>query len=103
MKLLDENNKQEENLKDKKISDEAAAEAQRTSLLQLQAESAIVEASGQATAEAQALAESMSIQGEAAVKQAELSSEAESIRANSELQQKNWKTKCTCFTSKSIK
>jgi len=75
-------------LERQKISDEAAAEAQRTSLLQLQAESAIVEASGQATAEAQALAESMSIQGEAAVKQAELSSEAESIRANSELQQK---------------
>jgi len=75
-------------LERQKISDEAAAEAQRTSLLQLQAESAIVEASGQATAEAQAIAESMSIQGEAAVKQAELSSEAESIRANSELQQK---------------
>jgi len=34
------------------------------------------------------MAESMSIQGEAAVKQAELSSEAESIRVNSELQQK---------------
>jgi len=75
-------------LERQKISDEAAAEAQKTSLLQLQAESAIVEASGQATAEAQAVAESMSIQGEAAVKQAELSSEAESIRANSELQQK---------------
>jgi len=75
-------------LERQKISDEAAAEAQKTSLLQLQAESAIVEASGQATAEAQAMAESMSIQGEAAVKQAELSSEAESIRVNSELQQK---------------
>jgi len=75
-------------LERQKISDEAAAEAQRTSLLQLQAESAIVEASGQATAEAHALAEAMAIQGEAAVKQAELSSEAESIRANSELLQK---------------
>jgi len=75
-------------LERQKISDEAAAEAERTSLLQLQAESAIVEASGQATAEAQALAEAMSIQGDAAVKQAELSSEAESIRVNSALQQK---------------
>lgn len=75
-------------LERQKISDEAAAEAQRTSLLQLQAESAIVEASGQATAEAQAIAESMAIQGEAAVKQAELASSAESIRATSALQQK---------------
>jgi len=75
-------------LERQKISDEAAAEAERTSLLQLQAESAIVEASGQATAEAQALAEAMSIQGDAAVKQAELSSEADSIRVNSALQQK---------------
>jgi len=78
-------------LERQKIDDEAAAEAQRTSLLQLQAESAIVEASGQAVAEAQALAESMSIQGEAAVKQAELASEAESIRANAALQQKKAK------------
>jgi len=80
-------------LERQKISDEAAAEAQRTSLLQLQSQSAIVEASGQATAEAQALAESMSIQGEAAVKQAELSSEAESIRVRSELEQKIAKQK----------
>jgi len=75
-------------LERQKISDEAAAEQQRTTLLKLQTESAIVEASGQATAEARALAESMSIQGEAAVKQAELSSQAESIRLNSELKQK---------------
>jgi len=75
-------------LERQKISDEAAAEQQRTNLLQLQVDSAIVEASGQATAEAQAIAESMSIQGEAAVKQAELTSEAESIRARAELSQR---------------
>lgn len=75
-------------LERQKISDEAAAEQQRTALLQLQVDSAIVEASGQATAEAQAAAESMAIQGEAAVKQAELTSEAESIRATAELKQK---------------
>jgi len=88
MKPNEENNKHEENLKDKKISDEAAAEQQKTSLLQLQAESAIVEASGHATAEARALAESMSIQGEAAVKQAELAAEAEQIQSASSTQQK---------------
>jgi len=80
-------------LERQKISDEAAAEEQKAKLLQLQAESAIVEASGQATAGARAIAESMSIQGEAAVKQATLSSQAESIRANSELQQKIGKQK----------
>jgi len=75
-------------LERQKINDEAAAEEQRTALLRLQAESAIVEASGQATAEAQAAAEAMGIQGEASVKQAQLQSAAESIRAGSELQQK---------------
>jgi len=75
-------------LERQKISDEAAAEQQRTALLQLQVDSAIVEASGQATAEAQALAESMAIQGQAAVKQAELTSEADAIRAKAELAQK---------------
>jgi len=75
-------------LERQKISDEAAAEQQKTHLLQLQAQSAIVEASGQATAEARALAESMSIQGEAAVKQAELAAEAEQIKSASEIQQK---------------
>jgi len=75
-------------LERQKISDEAASEQQRTALLQLQVDSAIVEASGQATAEAQAVAESMGIQGQASVKQAELTSEAESIRAKAELQQK---------------
>jgi len=75
-------------LERQKISDEAAAEQQRTSLLQLQAESAIVEASGQATAEAQAVAESISIQGEAAVNQAQHAADAEKIKASADLQKK---------------
>jgi len=80
-------------LERQKISDEAAAEQQRTSLLSLQAESAIVEASGQATAEAQAAAESMSIQGEAAVRQAQLTADAETIRATAAVTQKTDKQK----------
>jgi len=74
-------------LERQKMSDEAAAEQQRTTLLQLQAQSAIVETSGQATATARALAESMSIEGEAAVKQAELKAEAKLIEAKSKNQQ----------------
>jgi len=75
-------------LERQKINDEAASEAQRTSLLSLQAQSAIVEASGQATAEARAAAESMEIQGEASITQAELASQAETIKFASENQQK---------------
>jgi len=75
-------------LERQKIADEALAEEQRTALLKLQAASAVIEASGHATAEAHAKAESMSIEGEAAVKQAELSAEAEKIRVESDLAQK---------------
>jgi len=66
-------------LERQKIKDEAAAEQQRTALLQLQAESAIVEASGQATAEAHAQAESMKIEGSASVKQAQMQAEADTL------------------------
>jgi len=66
-------------LERQKIKDEAAAERQRTALLQLQAESAIVEASGQATAEAHAQAEAVRIEGAASVKQAEMSAEADTV------------------------
>jgi major vault protein len=75
-------------LERQKIADEANAEEQRTELLKLQAASAVIEASGQATAEAHAKAESMAIEGEAAVRQAELSAEAERIRVQSDLNQK---------------
>jgi len=75
-------------LERQKIKDEAAAEQQRTALLQLQAESAIVEASGQATAEAHAAAEAMRIEAVASVKQAQLAAEAESNTANAALENK---------------
>jgi len=80
-------------LERQKIKDEASSEQERTELLKLQAASAVVEASGQATAEAHAKAESMAIEGEAAVRQAELSAEAEKIRVQSDLAQKIEKQK----------
>jgi len=75
-------------LERQKIADEASAEEQRTDLLKLQAASAVIEASGHATAEATAKAESMAIEGAASVKQAELAAEAERIRVQSDLAQK---------------
>jgi len=74
-------------LERQKIEDEAEAEKSRTNLLQLQAQSSAVETTGQATAEAKARAQASAIEGEANVKQAELSSRAESIKAESELKQ----------------
>jgi len=75
-------------LERQKIQDEAEAEKSRRSLLELQAASAAVESTGQATAEAKARAQAADIEGKAAVKQAELSSEADSIKSTSLLQQK---------------
>jgi len=74
-------------LERQKISDEAEAEKARTELLQLQAQSAAVEATGQATAEAKARAEAAQIEGEAAVRQAELKAQSTRIRAAAELDQ----------------
>jgi major vault protein len=78
-------------LERQKIEDEAEAEKSRTELLQLQAQSAAVEATGQATAEAKARAQASAIEGEANVKQAELQSKAETIRAETDLNK--WKNK----------
>jgi len=75
-------------LERQKIQDEAEAEKSRRSLLELQAASAAVESTGQATAEAKARAQAADIEGKAAVKQSELSSEAESIKSLSLLEQK---------------
>jgi len=75
-------------LERQKIQDEAEAEKYRRSLLELQAASAAVEATGQATAEAKARAQAADIEGKAAVKQSELSSEAETIKASSAIEQK---------------
>ncbi|XP_028519240.1 major vault protein [Exaiptasia diaphana] len=72
-------------LERQKITDEAEAERSRKELLELQAQSAAVESTGQAKAEAQSRAEAARIQGEAAVQQAKLKAEATKIEAESEL------------------
>ncbi|XP_064619697.1 major vault protein-like isoform X1 [Lineus longissimus] len=73
-------------LERQKISDEAEAERARKELLELQANSAAVESTGQAKAEAQSRAEANRIEGEAAVEQARLKSQASKIEAESELE-----------------
>jgi major vault protein len=75
-------------LERQKIQDEAEAEKSRRSLLELQAASAAVESTGQATAEAKARAQAADIEGKAAVKQSELGAEAESIKNLAALEQK---------------
>jgi major vault protein len=72
-------------LERQKIEDEAEAEKARKSLLQLQAQSAAVESTGQATAEAKARAEAAKIEGEAGVKQAEMKAQAAKVRAETSL------------------
>eukprot|EP00039_Didymoeca_costata_P027759 m.19130 g.19130 ORF g.19130 m.19130 type:complete len:865 (-) comp6493_c0_seq1:72-2666(-) len=73
-------------LERQKIQDEADAEEARQKLLELQAQSAAVESSGQAKAEAQSRAEAQKIEGEAAVEQARLRAEAVKIEAESEIE-----------------
>jgi len=72
-------------LERQKIEDEAEAEKSRRGLLHLQAQSAAVESTGQATAEAKARSEAAKIEGEAGVKQAELKAEAQQIKAEASL------------------
>lgn len=72
-------------LERQKISDEAEAERSRKELLELQANSAAVESTGQAKAEAQSRAEAARIEGEAAVEQARLKAQAMKIEAEAEL------------------
>lgn len=72
-------------LERQKIHDEAEAEKSRRELLELQAQSAAVESTGQAKAEAQSRAESARIEGEASVEQARLKAQASKIEAESEL------------------
>ncbi|XP_047142339.1 major vault protein [Hydra vulgaris] len=72
-------------LERQKIQDEAESEKARCELLELQAQSAAVESTGQAKAEAQSRAESARIEGETSVEQAKLKSEANLIEAESEL------------------
>ena len=68
-------------LERQKITDEAEAERARKELLELQANSAAVESTGQAKAEAQSHAEAAKIEGQAAVEQARLKSQATKIEA----------------------
>eukprot|EP01104_Vermistella_antarctica_P017440 TRINITY_DN6179_c3_g1_i1.p1 TRINITY_DN6179_c3_g1~~TRINITY_DN6179_c3_g1_i1.p1 ORF type:complete len:861 (-),score=287.96 TRINITY_DN6179_c3_g1_i1:33-2615(-) len=68
-----------------KIVDESQAEKERKSLLQLQALSAAVESTGQATAEAKARAEAELIEGRAAVQQAKHKAEALKITSEADL------------------
>jgi major vault protein len=72
-------------LERQKLFDEAEAEKARKELLHLQATSAAVESTGQASAEAKARAEAAKIEGEANVTQAKLRSEAQSTKANAHL------------------
>ena len=72
-------------LERQKISDEAEAERSRKDLLELQANSAAVESTGQAKAEAQSRAEANRIEGEAAVDQARLKAQAMKIEAVSSM------------------
>jgi len=73
-------------LERQKIEDEAEAEKSRKELLQLQAQSAAVESTGQATAEAKARSEAARIEGEAAVHQAELRAKAQTIKSQQGLE-----------------
>jgi len=75
-------------LERQKIEDEAESEKAKKELLSLQAQSAAVESTGQATAEAKARAEAANIEGAAAVKQAALQADADTIRGESSLTKK---------------
>merc|ERR1719498_1890265 len=68
-----------------KLKNQALAEEAKRKLLELQAESAAVETSGQARAEARAKAEARSIEGNAAVEQAKLEAEAMRIKVDQEM------------------
>jgi len=74
-------------LERQKIEDEAKAEVARTALLSLQAESAAIESTGQAKAEASARSEAAGIEGEASVRQAKLKAQALKILSEVELEQ----------------
>ena len=68
-------------LERQKIADEAEAERSRRDLLELQSQSAAIESTGQAKAEAQSRAEAARIEGETAVEQAHLKAKALEIEA----------------------
>jgi len=73
-------------LERQKITDQAEAEKARRELITLQSQSAAIESTGQATAEAKARAESAQIEGQAAVTQAQLSANAAKIKSEAEIE-----------------
>jgi len=72
-------------LERQKIEDESLAETSRKELLALQAKSMIVESTGAATAEANAISAAQKIQGEASVEQANHFADAHKIKASAKL------------------
>jgi major vault protein len=72
-------------LERQKIEDEAGAEAARRHLLELQSKSMVVESTGQATAEENAISAAQKIRGEAQVKQASQLSDAKAIISSNKL------------------
>jgi len=74
-------------LERQKIHDESEAEKARKRLIELQAESASIEAAGQATAEAKSKATAQQIEGDASVKQAEFRAQALTNTATAQLAQ----------------
>jgi len=74
-------------LERQKITDEAEAEKANKLLLQLRAQSAAIESTGQATAEAKARAEAAQIEGEANVTQSKLKAESMKISSEAELEE----------------
>jgi len=74
-------------LERQKINDEAEAEKSRKQLLQLQAQSAAVESTGQATAEAKARAEAAQIEGLAAVEMSILKAKSTKIKSEADLEE----------------
>lgn len=67
------------------IVDQGAAEEQKRHLLELQAQNAAIQSTGQAIAEAKAKSEASQIEGQLAVQLAQQEAEAQRIRAESEL------------------
>jgi len=74
-------------LERQKIIDEALAEKRRKNLLEQQAGNMALESTGQAAAEAKAKAEASKIEGEAALKRAELKANALKIESKAKLDQ----------------
>jgi major vault protein len=78
-------------LERQKITDEAEAEKANKLLLQLRAQSAAIESTGQATAEAKARAEAAQIEGEASVTQSKLKAESMKITSEAELEESKFR------------